>query len=132
MLQSSSNHTQLALFTPNWYNTLVSLKGVLASIRHVLQRVTPREWEVINIKKVFIGNLSYNVTGDQLREMFAQAGEVVDAVVIIERHTGRSKGFGFIEFSTEEEAKKAIDMFNGKELDGREMRVNEAKQREEN
>ena len=99
---------------------------------HVLQRVTPREWEVINIKKVFIGNLSYNVTGDQLREMFAQAGEVVDAVVIIERHTGRSKGFGFIEFSTEEEAKKAIEMFNGKELDGREMRVNEAKQREEN
>lgn len=97
---------------------------------HALQRVTPRMGVSI-IKKVFVGNLSYTVTGDQLRELFSQAGEVVDAVVIIERQTGRSKGFGFVEFSTEEEAKKAIETFEGKELDGREMRVNEARQREE-
>ena len=83
------------------------------------------------INKVFVGNLNYSVTSDQLREVFAQAGEVVDAVVIMEKHTGRSKGFGFVEFSSAEEAKKAIEAFDGKELEGREMRVNEAKPREE-
>lgn len=86
---------------------------------------------MIIIKKVFVGNLSYNVTSDQLREAFAEAGEIVDAIVITDRHSGRSKGFGFVEFTSEEEAKKAIEMFDGKELDGREMRVNEAKPREE-
>jgi cold-inducible RNA-binding protein len=78
-------------------------------------------------KKLYVGNLDYGVTGDQLGEHFAQAGKVVSAVVISDRHSGRSKGFGFVEMSTEEEAKKAIEMFNEKEFQGRNLIVNEAR-----
>lgn len=77
--------------------------------------------------KLYVGNLPYSVTGDQLGEMFAQAGKVVSAVVISDKYSGRSKGFGFVEMSTEEEAKKAIELFNGKDMEGRAMRVNEAR-----
>lgn len=77
--------------------------------------------------KLYAGNLSYNVTSDQLGELFAQAGKVVSAIVISDKFSGRSKGFGFVEMSTEEEAKKAIEMFNGKDFDGRNMVVNEAR-----
>jgi len=80
----------------------------------------------LNIK-LYCGNLSYNVTGDQLQELFSQAGKVVSAVVISDKFSGRSKGFGFVEMSTEEEAKKAIEMFNGQDFDGRAMVVNEAR-----
>lgn len=79
------------------------------------------------MKKVFIGNLDYSVKSDDLREHFSEAGEIVDAVVISDKQTGRSRGFGFVEFSSEDEAKKAIDLFNGKEFKGRELVVNEAK-----
>lgn len=78
-------------------------------------------------KKLYVGNLSYSVTSDQLREHFGQAGTVVDAVVISDRQSGRSKGFGFVEFEKEEEANKAIEMFNGKDMDGRNLVVNEAR-----
>jgi len=78
-------------------------------------------------KKLYVGNLDYNVTGDQLSTAFAQAGKVVDAVVISDRYSGRSKGFGFVEMETEEEAKKAIEMFNGKDFQGRAIVVNEAR-----
>jgi RNA recognition motif-containing protein len=71
------------------------------------------------------------VTSDQLSALFAQAGSVVSAVVISDRQSGRSKGFGFVEMSSDEEAKKAIEMFNGKEHQGRKMVVNEARPREE-
>lgn len=77
--------------------------------------------------KLYVGNLDYNVTGDQLGQSFAQAGTVTSAVVITDRQSGRSKGFGFVEMSNEEEAKKAIEMFNGKDLQGRAMVVNEAR-----
>lgn len=80
--------------------------------------------------KLYVGNLDYNVTSDQLKELFGQAGTVVDAVVISDRYSGRSKGFGFVEMSNEEEAKKAIDMFNGKDLEGRDLIVNEARPKE--
>lgn len=78
-------------------------------------------------KKLYVGGLSYNTTEATLKDTFAQAGTVESAVIIIDKMTNRSKGFGFVEMSTEEEAKKAIEMFDGKELDGRTVKVNEAK-----
>jgi len=80
--------------------------------------------------KLFIGNLDYTVTGDDLKALFAQAGTVVDAVVIMDKMTGRSRGFGFIELSSDEEAKKAIETLNGADLKGRKINVNEAKPQE--
>ena len=81
--------------------------------------------------KLYVGNLDYGVGEDKLAELFGQAGTVVSAVVITDRYSGRSKGFGFVEMGSEEEAKKAIEMFNGKDFEGREIVVNEARPREE-
>jgi RNA recognition motif-containing protein len=78
-------------------------------------------------KKLYVGSLSYNTTNDGLQQAFAQAGTVVSATVIIDKMTNRSKGFGFVEMSNDEEAEKAIEMWNGKELDGRTLVVNEAR-----
>ena len=80
--------------------------------------------------KLYVGNLDYGVTEDQLAELFAQAGTVVSVVVITDRYSGRSKGFGFVEMSSDEEAKKAIEMFNGQEFKGRNLVVNEARPRQ--
>jgi RNA recognition motif-containing protein len=77
--------------------------------------------------KLYVGNLSFRTSGDELREMFSQAGTVESASVIEDRETGRSRGFGFVEMATAEEAAKAIEMFNGKDLGGRNLTVNEAK-----
>ena len=81
--------------------------------------------------KLYIGNLSWNVNDDQLRAAFTQAGTVTSARVMVDKMTGRSRGFGFIEFETEEMAKAAIEMWNGKDLDGRKLVVNIAKPMEE-
>ena len=81
------------------------------------------------MNKLYVGNLNYDVTGDQLTELFSQAGKVVSAVVISDRYSGRSKGFGFVEMSSDKEAKKAIEMFNGKDFQERSMVVNEARPR---
>ena len=78
-------------------------------------------------KKLFVGGLSYETTEATLRETFSKAGTVESATVITDKMSGRSKGFGFVEMSSEEEAKKAIEMFNGKELDGKNVTVNEAR-----
>lgn len=78
-------------------------------------------------KKLYVGSLSYDTVEATLKDTFGQAGSVVSATVITDRMTGRSKGFGFVEMSTDEEAQKAIEMFNGKELDGRTIVVNEAR-----
>lgn len=86
----------------------------------------------MNNNKLYVGNLRYEVTADQLRELFAQAGTVNDAVVITDKYTNRSKGFGFVEMSTPEEAEKAIEMFHEKEFEGRNLVVNIARPREEN
>ena len=80
--------------------------------------------------KLFVGSLSYSVNDDQLKDAFAAAGTVVSAKVIIDRETGRSKGFGFVEMSSEEEAKAAVDMLNGKEIEGRAVAVSEARPQE--
>jgi len=78
-------------------------------------------------KKLYVGGLSYNTTEATMKEAFAAAGTVETATIIIDKMTNRSKGFGFVEMSTDEEAQKAIEMFDGKELDGRTVKVNEAK-----
>jgi RNA recognition motif-containing protein len=77
-------------------------------------------------KKLYVGNLSYNTTEDGLRNLFGSYGTVASAKIIFDRETGNSKGFGFIEMSTDEEATKAIAETNGQEFDGRQLRVNEA------
>jgi RNA recognition motif-containing protein len=77
--------------------------------------------------KLYVGNLPFSATDDSLREMFGQAGQVESARIITDRDTGRSKGFGFVEMSTEQEASEAINRFNGSELDGRSLTVNEAR-----
>ena len=77
--------------------------------------------------KLFVGNLSFRTTSEELQELFAQAGEVESAVVIEDRETGRSRGFGFVEMTTSEGATAAIEQFHGKEFGGREMTVNEAR-----
>ena len=80
--------------------------------------------------KLFIGSFPWSVTNDSLREMFAQYGEITEAIIINDRETGRSKGFGFVTFAKEEDAQKALEM-HGKEIEGRTIVVNMAKPREE-
>jgi len=77
--------------------------------------------------KLYIGSLSYDTTQEGLEKLFSEAGKVESAAIITDKFSGRSKGFGFVEMSSEEEAKKAVEMFNGKELDGRTIIVDEAK-----
>jgi RNA recognition motif-containing protein len=78
-------------------------------------------------KKLFIGNLAFSVTDSTLQSAFAQQGTVESARVIMDRDTGRSKGFGFVEMSTDDEAANAVRLMNGSDLDGRAMNVSEAK-----
>lgn len=77
--------------------------------------------------KLFVGGISWGTTEDALKAAFAQAGTVVSAQILLDKMTGRSRGFGFVEMASEEEAKKAIEMWNEKELDGRTLVVNEAR-----
>ena len=80
--------------------------------------------------KLYVGNLPYSITESSLTEMFSAAGTVDSVRLITDRESGRSKGFGFVEMSTDEEAEKAIAEFNGKELEGRALTVNEARPQE--
>ena len=81
--------------------------------------------------KLFVGNLAYTTTEDDLKAMFAEAGGVKSVAVIKDRETGRSKGFAFVEFETQVDAEKAISMFDGKEYQGRVLKVNLARPRED-
>lgn len=81
--------------------------------------------------KLYVGNLSFRVTSEDLHEYFAGAGTVESANVVMDRETGRSRGFGFVEMANEEDANNAIAQFNGQEYDGRSMVVNEARPRED-
>lgn len=83
------------------------------------------------VKKLYVGGLAYATTEQALGAAFAKAGEVVSAAVILDKMTGQSKGFGFVEMATEDGAAAAIDMFNGQELDGRKLTVNEARPKED-
>src|SRR5918912_3917112 len=81
--------------------------------------------------RLYVGNLNFRTTSDELREIFSQAGEVENATVVEDRDTGRSRGFGFVEMATAEGAAAAIEQFNGKEFGGRALTVNEARPRVE-
>jgi RNA recognition motif-containing protein len=82
-------------------------------------------------KKLYVGNLSYSVTNRDLEAIFAEYGTVESANVIMDRDTGRSKGFGFVEMGTEQQARSAISGLHGKDFEGRDLTVNEARPREE-
>jgi RNA recognition motif-containing protein len=81
--------------------------------------------------KLYVGNLAFQTSSEDLQELFAQAGTVESASVVEDRETGRSRGFGFVEMSSNEEGQKAIEQFNGQEVGGRALNVNEAKPRED-
>jgi len=80
-------------------------------------------------RRLYVGNLSFNTTELDLRDAFGQAGTIADAKIVTDRETGRPRGFAFVEMSTDEEAQNAIAQFNGRELDGRTIKVNEAEER---
>jgi cold-inducible RNA-binding protein len=82
-------------------------------------------------KKLYVGNMSYDTSEAQIRELFAQVGEVSSVALITDRETGRAKGFGFVEMSSDEHAREAIKRFNGHMVDNRPLTVNEARPREE-
>jgi RNA recognition motif-containing protein len=92
-------------------------------------RIFPKESRVG--KKLYVGNLSYDTSDNKLQEMFEEYGAVDSAQVIMDRDTGRSKGFGFVEMSSDQEAQAAITGLNGKEAGGRSLTVNEARPRED-
>ena len=81
--------------------------------------------------KLYVGNLSFQTTSEDLQQLFAQAGSVESASVVEDRDTGRSRGFGFVEMATKEDGEKAIEQFNGTDLAGRNLTVNEARPRED-
>ena len=87
----------------------------------------PDVYNAVMAKKLYVGRLPYATTDDQLRELFSRAGQVESATVIIDKFSGRSKGFGFVEMSNDDEAAKAIQMFDGSDVDGRSIVVNEAR-----
>ncbi|MCX6780846.1 MAG: RNA-binding protein [Candidatus Magasanikbacteria bacterium] len=82
-------------------------------------------------KKLYVGNLPYRTTDADLNDMFSGAGSVVSATIIMDKFSGRSKGFGFVEMSSLDEAEKAISMFNGRDMDGRALTVTEARPKPE-
>ncbi len=81
--------------------------------------------------QIYVGNMSYDTTEETLKELFSQYGEVNSVKIITDRETGRAKGFGFISMENNEDGQKAIDELNGKEVDGRTLKVNEAKPKED-
>jgi RNA recognition motif-containing protein len=93
-----------------------------------------RQGKKVNIimsMKLYVGNLSFQTSSQELEELFASIGTVESATVVEDRETGRSRGFGFVEMSSQEEGEKAISELNGQEVSGREIKVNEAKPRED-
>lgn len=82
-------------------------------------------------KKLYVGNLKYGIGTADLERIFSEFGDVTDAIVITDRQTGRSKGFGFVTFESDDDAQKAIDAVNGSEIDGRPVTVNVARPRED-
>lgn len=92
--------------------------------------IPERERYIYMSTKLYVGNLAFQTTSQELQEMFAQAGTVESASVVEDRETGRSRGFAFVEMATSDEAAVAISQFNGKEIGGRALKVNEAKPRE--
>ena len=108
----------------------LSLLIFATSVRYS-EFVSVKPQESVVAKKLYVGNLSYTSTENQLRDLFSQVGEIKEVAVIKDRETGKSKGFGFVEMMTDEAAQEAIKRFNGFSLDNRPLTVNEARPREE-
>jgi len=108
----------------------LSLTGKSLRLRQMKQYFSCRQEPVkdafLMAKKIYVGNMSYNTTEEDLRSMFAQYGNVVSANIIMDRETRRPKGFGFVEMEEDSAADAAISQLDGKEIDGRNLRVNEA------
>lgn len=81
---------------------------------------------------IYVGNLNYNLSEDELRDIFSEFGEVGSAKIITDKYTGKSKGFGFVEMENDDEAREAIENLNDRDINGRNLRVNEARERTEN
>jgi RNA recognition motif-containing protein len=105
-------------------STRLSIDGQILTARF-----TRRAAEMQMGNRLYVGNLAFSTTEEALKETFAEFGEVVEAKLMIERETGRSRGFAFVEMATAESAKAAIEQMNGAVLDGRSLRVNEAEER---
>src|SRR5829696_9042885 len=100
------------------------------SIRFAASFHSQKERYISMSTKLYVGNLAFQTTSQELQQLFGQAGTVQSASVVEDRDTGRSRGFAFVEMSSQEEANSAIEQFNGKEVGGRSLKVNEAKPRE--
>jgi RNA recognition motif-containing protein len=111
-----------------WAEITASFERI-PKVKHVGSALSEGEDQMA--KKLYVGNLSYDVKNNDLQQVFAAFGNVVSADVIIDRDSGRSKGFGFVEMSSDAEAQAAISALNGQEHNGRALTVNEAKPREE-
>ena len=98
-------------------------------MRGAVENGGPHEKEVAMASKLYVGNLSYQTESESLRTLFAQFGEVVSATILTDRDTGRSRGFGFVEMGSEDAATAAIQALNGSEFEGRNLKVNEARER---
>ncbi len=81
---------------------------------------------------IYVGNLNYNLSEDELRDIFSEFGEVGSAKIITDKYTGKSKGFGFVEMENDDEAREAIESLNDRDINGRNLRVNEAREKTEN
>jgi len=116
------------MFLSNLVNVnLISVELGQRSTKELLSNKNPTTMS----QKLYVGGIPYSSTEDDMKNYFAEAGEVVSATIITDRYTGRSRGFGFVEMSDEEGAKKAIELFDGKEFEGRKLTVNIARPREE-
>jgi RNA recognition motif-containing protein len=104
---------------------------IIAARRNKLQAILVKSKEKIMATKLYVGGLAYETTEKELEELFAAHGTVESVAIIMDRDTNRSKGFGFVEMSSAEEAQKAITELNGKELGGRKLMVNQARPKED-
>jgi RNA recognition motif-containing protein len=116
-------HSKLYYSSPKGFGLIECRDKEAEFSRSVVRHLELRQME----KKLYVGNLPFSVNAEKLKEVFSDFGEVSDAFVVKDRNTGRSRGFGFVTFADEEAADKAIAEMNGKELEGRELVVNEAK-----
>ena len=128
-LKKNNNYFKLGTEVSQWLADRYSSNLCLGYLRVSLSyQCTCTQRLTMNI---YIGNLAYTVTEDDLRDAFSEFGEVANASIINDKFSGRSKGFGFVEMPKDAEAREAIESLNGKELNGRTVTVNEAKPREE-
>jgi cold-inducible RNA-binding protein len=109
------------------FSHLVQVSTDAEGRRRLVYIFIQEELDEYMAKKLYVGGLPYSTTEDQLRDAFAQAGSVSSAIIIMDKMTGRSKGFGFVEFGNDDDAQKAIDLWNGKDFGGRSLTVNEAR-----